>query len=333
MFPCALRKGLNRASRLPLPAGPRRLRRHSEPGDLRRRQPSQAPRKRRSSTGRLFGRVPERTHYLPTARREPRPAAARSVVDQHPRADRVPAGGRRRRRLRRQQVRQRASGPPATTARSLWERQRDPKNERQADRRHRARLPRGRRLRRLPRRRTGRGRREDREDRMWKRNLHAHLESSPLAVDGTLYLGTTRRTSSRCAPPTARCSGRFNSPGAIKASPSYHDGRVFVADYEGSMFCARRRYRQAALAHQHDQGGAVRQGRLLLLAGDRLRPRLRGPRRRHRLRLRRTRPAGSTGPSRPTTSSTARPPSPRSRARRRPSTSAPTTSTSTRSTR
>jgi outer membrane protein assembly factor BamB len=30
---------------------------------------------------------------------------------------------------------------------------------------------------------------------------------------------------------------RFNSPGAIKASPSFHDGRVYVADYEGAMFC------------------------------------------------------------------------------------------------
>jgi outer membrane protein assembly factor BamB len=30
---------------------------------------------------------------------------------------------------------------------------------------------------------------------------------------------------------------QFNSPGAIKASPSYHRGRVYVADYEGAMFC------------------------------------------------------------------------------------------------
>src|SRR5262249_43824976 len=30
---------------------------------------------------------------------------------------------------------------------------------------------------------------------------------------------------------------RFNSPGAIKASPSYHEGRIYVADYQGSMFC------------------------------------------------------------------------------------------------
>jgi outer membrane protein assembly factor BamB len=29
---------------------------------------------------------------------------------------------------------------------------------------------------------------------------------------------------------------QFNSPGAIKASPSYHDGRLYVADYEGAMF-------------------------------------------------------------------------------------------------
>jgi outer membrane protein assembly factor BamB len=71
----------------------------------------------------------------------------------------------------------------------------------------------------------------------WKRNLHAHLESSPLAVGGNLYLGDdkTNLVSLRAADGEVRW--QFNSPGAIKASPSYHDGRVCVADYEASMYC------------------------------------------------------------------------------------------------
>ncbi len=71
----------------------------------------------------------------------------------------------------------------------------------------------------------------------WRRNLHSHLESSPMAVGGTLYLGTDTTDVVALRASDGRVLWRFNSPGAIKASPSYHDGRVFVADYEGSMFC------------------------------------------------------------------------------------------------
>jgi outer membrane protein assembly factor BamB len=70
----------------------------------------------------------------------------------------------------------------------------------------------------------------------WKRNLHAHLESSPLAVGGNLYLGDDKTNLVSVRASNGKVRWQFNSPGAIKASPSFHDGRVFVADYEGSMF-------------------------------------------------------------------------------------------------
>lgn len=70
----------------------------------------------------------------------------------------------------------------------------------------------------------------------WKRDLHAHLESSPLAVDGNLYLGDDKTDLVALRAADGKELWRFNSPGAIKASPSHHDGRVYVADYEGSMF-------------------------------------------------------------------------------------------------
>jgi outer membrane protein assembly factor BamB len=72
----------------------------------------------------------------------------------------------------------------------------------------------------------------------WRRNLHAHLESSPLAVDGTLYLGDDKTNLIAIRSSDGAIRWQLNTPGAIKASPSYHDGRVYVADYQAAMFCA-----------------------------------------------------------------------------------------------
>jgi outer membrane protein assembly factor BamB len=71
---------------------------------------------------------------------------------------------------------------------------------------------------------------------VWRRDLHAHLESSPMAVGGGLYLGTDTTDVIALRASDGKPLWRFNSPGAIKASPSFHDGRIYVADYEGAMF-------------------------------------------------------------------------------------------------
>src|SRR5215203_71304 len=70
----------------------------------------------------------------------------------------------------------------------------------------------------------------------WVRKLDAHLESSPLAINGTLYLGTDTTDLVALRASDGRTRWRFNAPGAIKASPSYHDGNVFFPDYQSSMF-------------------------------------------------------------------------------------------------
>jgi outer membrane protein assembly factor BamB len=70
----------------------------------------------------------------------------------------------------------------------------------------------------------------------WVRNLHAHLESSPMAVDDTLYLGDDDSDVLALRAADGHELWRFDSPGAIKASPSFHDGRLYVADYDGSMY-------------------------------------------------------------------------------------------------
>jgi hypothetical protein len=69
---------------------------------------------------------------------------------------------------------------------------------------------------------------------VWVRKFDAHLESSPLAVDGTLYLGTDTANLIALRASDGRTRWTFNAPGAIKASPSYHDGKVFFADYQSS---------------------------------------------------------------------------------------------------
>jgi outer membrane protein assembly factor BamB len=70
----------------------------------------------------------------------------------------------------------------------------------------------------------------------WLRDVHAHLESSPLVVGDTLYIGTD--TAKLLAVDTADGKVRwtFAAPGAIKSSPSYDDGNVFLADYQGSAY-------------------------------------------------------------------------------------------------
>jgi outer membrane protein assembly factor BamB len=71
----------------------------------------------------------------------------------------------------------------------------------------------------------------------WKRDLHAHLESSPLAVGDSLYLGDDKTNLVAVRASDGKVRWQFNSPGAIKASPSHDDGRVCVADYQASMYC------------------------------------------------------------------------------------------------
>jgi outer membrane protein assembly factor BamB len=72
--------------------------------------------------------------------------------------------------------------------------------------------------------------------RVWARNLHGHLESSPLVVGKTLYIGTDSSRVLALDTADGSLRWRFDAPGAIKASPSFNRGRVFVGDYQSGMF-------------------------------------------------------------------------------------------------
>ncbi|MBS1862599.1 MAG: PQQ-binding-like beta-propeller repeat protein [Actinobacteria bacterium] len=71
---------------------------------------------------------------------------------------------------------------------------------------------------------------------VWKRHLRAHLESSPLPVDGNLYIGTDTHRVLALDAGDGHTVWSFEAPGAVKASPSYDAGNVFVGDYESSMY-------------------------------------------------------------------------------------------------
>ncbi|HEY7119819.1 MAG TPA: PQQ-binding-like beta-propeller repeat protein [Tepidisphaeraceae bacterium] len=183
----------------------------------------------------LFGRVPERTHYLPDDRRDLNPPLREAwSVNTHALIEFPPAvaggvayiankyGNARAVRLRDHRIlwervtSRRLSGPPSFVTAPVYHRGRvflafldgelialDAATGKTA----------------------------------WKRDLHAHLESSPLAVNDSLYLGDDKTNLVSIRASDGRIRWQFNSPGAIKASPSYHRGRVCVADYEASMYC------------------------------------------------------------------------------------------------
>ena len=182
----------------------------------------------------MFGRVPERTHYLPAERRalDP-PLAERWSINTHALIEFPPAisdgvayvinkyGNGKAIRLRDRKI--------------LWQLQLHPSNKgKQVDVTapvyHQGRVygafldghvAAG-------DARTGK--------KVWVQKLDAHLESSPLAVGQTLYFGTDTTDVVALRTSDGSVRWRFDSPAAIKASPSYHDGRVFAADYQSSMF-------------------------------------------------------------------------------------------------
>ncbi|HVX34214.1 MAG TPA: PQQ-binding-like beta-propeller repeat protein [Solirubrobacterales bacterium] len=71
---------------------------------------------------------------------------------------------------------------------------------------------------------------------VWKRHLHAHLESSPLPVDGDVYVGTDAAELLALDAGDGHTVWSFKAPGAFKASPSYDAGNVFDGDYQSSMY-------------------------------------------------------------------------------------------------
>jgi outer membrane protein assembly factor BamB len=73
----------------------------------------------------------------------------------------------------------------------------------------------------------------------WKRQLPSRLESSPLVIGDTLYIGSDEGTLFALATADGKTRWTYRSGATIKASPSYERGRIYFGNYAGTMFALR----------------------------------------------------------------------------------------------
>jgi outer membrane protein assembly factor BamB len=277
----------------------------------------------------MFGRVPERTHYLPTERRVLDPPLRESwSINTHGLIEFPPAVARGVAYVANKFGNVRAVR--LKDHRTIWEQIRDPKDSGKptyvtAPTYHDGRVF----LAFIDGELVALDAASGKP--VWRRDLGSHLESSPLPVNGMVLIGSDDTNLIALRASDGKTRWQFNSPGAIKASPSYHDGRVYVADYEGSMYCldadtGKVLWRtNTTKVRPFGDGGfysspAIAFGRVYAARDD------------GTVYAFDERPARSIGISPPATTSTGPPPWPRFPGHPPASTSAPTTSTSTRST-
>ena len=70
----------------------------------------------------------------------------------------------------------------------------------------------------------------------WKRRLPTRLESSPLVIGKTLYIGSDEGTLFALDTASGKPRWTFQANHTIKASPSFDRGRIYFGDYGGAMF-------------------------------------------------------------------------------------------------
>ena len=69
----------------------------------------------------------------------------------------------------------------------------------------------------------------------WTFHTPTHLESSPLAVGGNVYFGSDGGTLFALDASTGKLAWKQDLGAPVKASPTYHDGVVYVGDYAGRI--------------------------------------------------------------------------------------------------
>lgn len=70
----------------------------------------------------------------------------------------------------------------------------------------------------------------------WKRQLSSRLESSPLVIGETLYVGSDQGTLFALNTANGKTRWTYEARHTIKASPSFDRGRIYFGDYGGAMF-------------------------------------------------------------------------------------------------
>jgi outer membrane protein assembly factor BamB len=74
----------------------------------------------------------------------------------------------------------------------------------------------------------------------WRVETGAKVESSPVALDGVAYVGSTDGRLFALNAETGRIRWAYDTGGLINASPSVYGDRVCITTYAGSIFCLRR---------------------------------------------------------------------------------------------
>jgi outer membrane protein assembly factor BamB len=73
----------------------------------------------------------------------------------------------------------------------------------------------------------------------WKRRLPTTLQSSPLMIGKKLYIGSDRGILFALDTANGHTRWTYRAAHTIKASPSYDQGTIYVGDYGGAMFALR----------------------------------------------------------------------------------------------
>jgi len=77
-------------------------------------------------------------------------------------------------------------------------------------------------------------------DLRWKTQIRSRLESSPIAIRGKLYFGTDKGEVVALDPDNGRKLRQVKvSQAPVRASPSFSDGLIYAADYEGNVTALR----------------------------------------------------------------------------------------------
>lgn len=74
---------------------------------------------------------------------------------------------------------------------------------------------------------------------LWKRNLPARAESSPLVVGGRMYFGSESGDFFALEARTGKPVWQVKLAGSVKAAPAYSNGSLYVGDYAGKMYSLR----------------------------------------------------------------------------------------------
>jgi outer membrane protein assembly factor BamB len=70
----------------------------------------------------------------------------------------------------------------------------------------------------------------------WKRQIPSRLESSPMVIGETLFIGSDKGVFYALDTGDGKSRWTYKADATIKASPSYDEGRVYFGDYDGEMF-------------------------------------------------------------------------------------------------